>query len=198
MRDERLTELLDLALNERKDTTIARLLEQLKSKAASMPTQADSNSLNSTALPATQVNHNYYGNYNNFNKGENTVSETFNFSGNFQGAILNVKSTLNNTVQNVGAIPNVQPSDQASLTDMINRLSEALQTAPQDKAIEAEKVAKRADELVTEAKDENVDKDAVEAKGNLLLKAAQNIAGALPAVLTIATSIVQQIGQMIH
>lgn len=129
-------------------------------------------------------------------KGDITMGDTFNMSGNFQGAIVNIKSTLTNTTQTVGAIPNAQPADKDELKALIEQLSTALQQVPAEKATEAEKVAKRADELVKEAADKDTDQEAVEAKGNLLLKAAQNVAGAMPAIMPIATQIVTHLSKM--
>jgi len=127
----------------------------------------------------------------------NLSGDTFNMTGNFQGAILNIKSTLNHTIQSIGAIPNAQPSDKEQLTALITQLNELLQQVPSDKSAEAQKVAKRADELVIEVTAKELDAEVVESKGNLLLKAAQNIGGALPAVLPVVQQIIAFIGKFL-
>lgn len=128
--------------------------------------------------------------------GDITMSDTFNFSGNFQGAILNVKSTLNNTTQIISTLSNVPPAEKDELTNLVKQLSEALQQVPVDKAAEAEKVAKRADDLVKEANEQDVDKEIMEDKSKHLLKAAQNVGVVLPVVIPIAQQIVTQLGKL--
>lgn len=125
-------------------------------------------------------------------QGDNVMGDKIRI-GNITGSIVNVKSTLTNTTQTIGAMP-AASADKDELKKLVEQLTTALEGVATP---EAEKVAKRVDELVNEAAEKDVDKEAVEAKGNLLLKAAMNIAGAVPTVLTIAQQIISHVSKMI-
>ncbi|MEP7287891.1 MAG: DUF4404 family protein [Chloroflexota bacterium] len=125
---------------------------------------------------------------------------TINISGsNVQGGIVGIGGTQNfqqavtltlgNLSSTVGALQAPDP-DKAELQKLIAELEAALKNAPAAHQDDAKKIAKRAKEAVEEAAADHPDKDGVEAKANLLKKAAENVAGAMPIVLTIATSIV--------
>lgn len=122
--------------------------------------------------------------------GTYVAGDQMNFSGDFQGAILNVKSQLSNVTQSIGALPNVAQTDKDELTRLVNELKTLLDQTPPDKIAEAETVAKRTDKLVKELEEQKPDPEMVETMGKSLKKAAENLAGALPAVLPIATQIV--------
>lgn len=114
----------------------------------------------------------------------------------FVGAIINVKSTLTNVSQNIGALEDVNQSAKEDLQQLIEQLSEALQQAPEDKAEEAEAVAKSAELLVQTATEEKPNKTMVQISGEGLKQAAKNIAGVMPQVLAIATKIVASIATL--
>jgi uncharacterized caspase-like protein len=120
------------------------------------------------------------------------------FSGNFQGAILNIKSQLDNVTQRIDALPGANQPIKDSLTQLMVQLSALLQQAPPDKAVDAAKVAKRVQTLVEEASKPSPDKELVEFSGESLKKAAANIAAVLPAVLPIAAQIASQIANLMR
>jgi hypothetical protein len=122
--------------------------------------------------------------------GTYVAGDQMNFSGNFQGAILNVKSQLSNVTQNIGALPNVAQADKDELIRLVNELKSQLEQTPPDKTAEAETLAKRTDKLVKELEEPQPDREMVETMGNSLKRAAENLARALPVVLPIATQIV--------
>ena len=74
--------------------------------------------------------------------------------------------------------------------DQINELKALLAQTPPDKTAEAETVAKRTDKLVKELAEDKPDREMVDTMGQSLKRAAENLAGALPLVLPIATQIV--------
>ena len=129
-------------------------------------------------------------------QGETKMGDTFNMSGDFRGAILNIKSTLDNVTQTVGQIPHASQSDKDELKGLIEQLNEALQQVPPEKAEEAEVVAEYARELVEEANTEKPKKARIQISGEGLKKAAENIAAVMPTVLTIATQIVATISKV--
>jgi len=121
-----------------------------------------------------------------------TVNEgdTFKISGNFQGAILNINSTLENVVQTVGAMPGADDSARAQLQKLVAELSEALKRLPPDKAEEGEAIASMTRSLVEAASSEKPNKTMIQITGEGLKKAAENISAVMPAVVGIATQIV--------
>ena len=137
-------------------------------------------------------------------KGDNVMIEkresgdTFDMSGDFRGAILNIRSVLNNVSQSIGQIPNVDDSAKDELKKLVDQLNEALQKAPQDKAEEAEAVALSAKMLVEQASAEKPNWPMVKITGEGLKAAAQNLATVLPVVLTIATQIVVAVTKLLR
>jgi hypothetical protein len=137
------------------------------------------------------VVHNYY------IEGDAQMGDTFNMSGNFTGAILNIKSTLTNVTQTVGQIPSANALEKEQLKQLIEQLNQALQQAPPDKVEEAEAVAKTAEALVQTANEAKPNKMMVQITGEGLKKAAENIAAVMPTVLIIATQIVSTISKIV-
>ncbi len=130
-------------------------------------------------------------------KGNFVSGDQFTMSGNFSGAILNIKSTLTNVSQSIGAVPHGDAATKAQLQALIEQLSTELQKVPAEKAVEAEQAAKRAESAVAEATKATPDKDDVEYSLSRLKKAAENIAQVLPTVLPIATQIADVLRGMI-
>jgi len=115
--------------------------------------------------------------------------DQFNMSGNFSGAILNIKSELSNVSQSIGAMPNADQASKNELKQLIDRLSAALQQAPADREDDATAVAETAKQLVEQAGKEKPNKTIVQITAEGLKSAAANIAAVLPAVLPIAEQI---------
>jgi hypothetical protein len=130
-------------------------------------------------------------------KGTFVSGDQFNVLSTFSGAILNIKSALNNVSQNIGAAPIGDPSSKARLQALIEQLSAELQKAPAEQAGEAEQAAKRAQSAVAEVTKPKPDKDDVEYSLTRLKKAAENIAQVVPTVLPIAVEIVAMLREMI-
>ena len=122
--------------------------------------------------------------------GQGTSGDTFNMSGDFRGAILNIKSTLSNVSQSIGALPNADESAKDELKHLIEQLNAALQQVPAGKEEEAQAVATSAEMLVQTASAEKPNKPMLQITGEGLKQAAKNLADVMPTVLTIATQIV--------
>ncbi len=127
---------------------------------------------------------------------DTSTGDTFTMSGDFRGAIVNIKSTLTNVSQTVGALPGADESTKDELKQLIQQLSQALEQAPPDKVEEAEAVAKSAELLVQTANEEKPNKTMVQITGEGLKQAAKNIAEVMPTVLTIATQIVTTVAKL--
>jgi predicted AlkP superfamily phosphohydrolase/phosphomutase len=117
------------------------------------------------------------------------MPDQFNMSGDFRGAIINIKSTLTNVQQSVGDIRTNDENTRKDLEKLIGQLSEALQKIPAEKQEEAQAVAETAKALVDTAKAEKPNKTMVQITGEGLKKAAQNLADVMPTVVTIAGQI---------
>jgi hypothetical protein len=110
-----------------------------------------------------------------------TTGDTFDMSGNFQGAIINITPPL-----------------KEELTQLLEQLTEALTQVPADKVEEAEAVAQTAEQLVENATTEKPNKTTIKISGEGLKQAAKNLAAVVPNVLTIATQIVVTILKSIN
>jgi len=118
------------------------------------------------------------------------MPDNINLSGDFRGAIINIKSTLTNVQQSVGTMASEDPEARRELEKLIGQLSEALQKVPENNKEDAQAVADLTQSLVESAKVEKPNKTMLQITGEGLKKAAQNLAEVLPTVLPIATQIV--------
>lgn len=125
------------------------------------------------------------------------MPDRFNMSGDFRGAIINIKSTLTNVQQSVGEIRTDDQAARKELEKLIGQLSEALQKVPEDNQEHAEAVAETAKVLVDTAKAEQPNKTMVKITGEALKQAAQNLAGVMPIVVQIAGQITLTVAKLI-
>jgi hypothetical protein len=130
-------------------------------------------------------------------KGNFVSGDQFTMSGNFSGAILNIKSTLTNVSQSIGAAPHGGAATKAQLQALVEQLSAELQKAPAEQAGEAEAVAETAKAAVEQATKAQPNKTLVQISAEGLKQAAQNLAAVLPTVLPIATQIADTLRKMI-
>jgi methyl-accepting chemotaxis protein len=125
------------------------------------------------------------------------MPDNIKMSGDFRGAIINIKSTLTNVQQSVGAMSTEDPNARKELEDLIGQLSESLQQVPENNREDAMAVADLTQSLVETAKAEQPNKTTLQITGDGLKKAAQNLAEVMPAVLTIATQIVAAVAKLV-
>lgn len=122
--------------------------------------------------------------------GDQIMGDSIQQIGDFRGSNIAIKSTLRNVTQ---TIDNSELTDQATkneLNTLIARLEELLQQAPQENTQEAQAVAETAKMLIDTATQENPNKYTKQITADGLLKAAENIAKVLPAVLPIVKQII--------
>jgi hypothetical protein len=124
------------------------------------------------------------------------MADRFDMSGDFRGAIINIKSTLTNVQQSIGDIRTSDETTRKELESLIGQLSEALQKVPEGHQEQAEAVAETAKVLVDTAKAEKPNKTMLQISGEGLKQAAQNLAEVMPAVATIAGQIVMTITKL--
>jgi len=115
--------------------------------------------------------------------------DQFTMSGNFSGAILNIKSTLANVAQSIGAAPHGDTTTKAQLQALIEQLSAELQKVPAAQADEAEAVAESAKAVIEQVSKAKPNKALVQIKADGLKQAAQNLAAVLPGVVLLAQQI---------
>ena len=125
------------------------------------------------------------------------MPDQFSMSGDFRGAILNIKSTLNNVQQSVGDISTDDLDTRRELEKLIEQLNDALQKIPVGKQEDAQAVAETAKALVDVAKSEKPNKTMLEITGDGLKKAAQNLADVMPVVLPLASQIVTTVTKLV-
>lgn len=130
-------------------------------------------------------------------RGAFVSGDQFNMSGNFSGAILNIKSTLTNVSQSIGAAPIGDAATKAQLQALVEQLSAELQKVPAEKASYAEAVAETAKAAVDQATKAQPNKTLVQISAEGLKQASQNLAAVLPTVLPIATQIADVLRKMI-
>ena len=118
------------------------------------------------------------------------MADQFNMSGDFRGAMINIKSTLTNVQQSIGDIHSDDESTRKELEILIGQLNEALQNVPEGHQEQAEAVAETAKVLVDTAKAEKPNKTMLQISGEGLKQAAQNLADVMPTVVNIASRIV--------
>jgi len=124
------------------------------------------------------------------------MADRFNMSGDFRGALINIKSTLRNVQQSVGEIHSSDEKARQELERLIEQLSEALQKTPAEHQEQAQAVAETAKALVNTAKAETPNKTMLQISGDGLKQAAQNLAGVMPTVVTIASQIVMTVAKL--
>lgn len=114
-------------------------------------------------------------------------------SGNFEGAIVNVKSQLDGVTQSIGALPHGDPEEREALAQLVEQLKEQLANVPPENVTDAQRVSRRVEALVEEIDEAEPDEEMVEITARRLKRAADNLAKVVPAVLPIATDIVSHI-----
>lgn len=125
------------------------------------------------------------------------MADRINLSGDFRGAIVNIKSTLTDVQQSVGEIRTDDQHARKELEKLIGQLSEALEKVPEKKHDHAEAVAESAKALVDTAKAEKPNKTMVQIRGEGLKQAAQNLVEVMPMVATIAGQIVLSVARIV-
>lgn len=124
------------------------------------------------------------------------TGDTFNMSGDFRGAVLNIKSTLNNVQQTIGGMATLHDAEKEELQSLVKQLEQALTQVPEAHDEDAEAVSKTTEALVNLAAEEKPNKTMLQITGEGLKQAAKNLAEITPDVLTIATGIVMTIGKI--
>ncbi len=125
------------------------------------------------------------------------TGDTFNMSGDFRGAVLNIKSTLTDVQQNVGAVQTDVKAAKDELIKLIAQLNVALQAVPPHKGEQAEAVAEMAKTLIDAATGEVPNKTVVKISGESLERASAELTDVLADVSVLAAQIVTAVNELI-
>ncbi len=112
---------------------------------------------------------------------------------NITGSNVNINSILKDVVQSIGAANNLDDTVKEQLKKLIEELETELQKAAPERKEEAEAVADAAKAFVEAGTKPQPNKITVNDRAESLKKAAENIAGVMPTVLSIASSIVKTV-----
>lgn len=124
------------------------------------------------------------------------MGDEIHISGNYSNMILNIKSTLTNVQQSIGAVPAVDDASRQQLQNLIGQLSKELEQIPASLKEEAEAVAASVQVLVDAAKSEQPNKPMLQITADGLKKAAANLAQVAPTVVSIAGEVVATVMRM--
>lgn len=124
------------------------------------------------------------------------MGDKFNLTGDFRGAIVNVKSTLSNVQQSAGMIPGASEDERKQLQDLIRRLSAELEKVPPAQKEDVETVAITASTLIEQAKSGKPNKTILKITGEGLKQAATNLTAALPTILPIAMQMIDTVARL--
>ena len=116
--------------------------------------------------------------------------------GNVSGSIINVDSTLEQVTQSIGTASHVDEVSKKQLTELVEQLKTELQKLPIAKREEAEAIADSAKALIEAGTKAQPNKPTVKITADGLKKAAENLAGVLPTVISIASGIIKTIFQL--
>ena len=125
------------------------------------------------------------------------MGDPITISGDLRGAILNIKSTLENVSQSISATPNADARTKEELVRLFDQLKMELQNVPPARVEQAEAVAESAKALVEASTREQPNKTTVKITAEGLKAAAENIATIMPTVLVIASAIVRTVSQFV-
>jgi len=125
------------------------------------------------------------------------MPDEFNMSGDFRGAVINIKSTLTNVQQSVGEISTTDVDTRMELQKLIGQLSEVLQNVPVEKQEEAEAISETAKTLIEAAKTEKPNRTLLQITGEGLKQAAKDLASVTPIILPLASEIVMNVMKLV-
>jgi len=123
-------------------------------------------------------------------QGEVVMGDKIDISGDFRGALVNVKSQLENVTQIIHSLPTGDEESKTELLKLIEELKAVLSKVPEEKVKEAEKVSNRVEALTREISEKEPDKEMISMTGESLKRAVKNIADVLPSVIPLAAQIV--------
>lgn len=124
------------------------------------------------------------------------MGDTYNLSGDFRGAIVNINTTLSNVSQTISRLPNTDAQTKTELEQLVKQLKTALVTAPHDKLQLAEAIALQAKQLADAADTEHPNQAWLQVSAEGLKSAAKAISEVVPTALSVAIQIADTISRI--
>jgi len=125
------------------------------------------------------------------------MGDQFTLSGDFRGAVVNIKSTLTQVQQSVGEMHTPDIAARQELSTLIGQLNDVLQQVPPARQEQAEAVALSARLLVETARTEKPNPTLLQISGEGLKQAAANLMEVVPAAAALAVKIVSAVARMV-
>ena len=116
--------------------------------------------------------------------------DTFNMSGDFRGAILNLNATLDNVSQTIAGMSTDDQATRDELSLLVANLREELNKLPAEHVEKAEAVVQTTEAVVQQTAAAKPNRTMLNITAEGLKQAAANIAGVMPKVVEIAAGIV--------
>ncbi len=127
----------------------------------------------------------------------NGDKDTYTFTGNMQGAMININAHLENVQQTIQALPHGTSAEKEELQAAVTNLQAMLDRVPDAHAQAAELIATRLEQLLLEIEDEEPDPISIESKKDRLLNAAEQIVNVATRVLPITEQIIHLVGLVV-
>ena len=124
-----------------------------------------------------------------------TSGDTFNMSGNFQGANVNIKSTLENVTQSISTLPYADASAKAELVRLVAQLDVLLKRVP---TAEGAKLSTETEALLQMAANDKPNPTIIEMLGAGLKQTASAFKNNLPEIVDVAAKIVTAVMTASH
>ncbi len=123
-----------------------------------------------------------------------TGGDSIHQSGNFSGSIVNVKSSLSQVSQSIGALPGLDESGRARLESLLKELAAALARVPPGQAQEARAVEALTADLIAKAGAEPPNPPLLRISAEGVLKAARSLAETAAPVIKLVEQVVGLLG----
>lgn len=115
--------------------------------------------------------------------------DSYELSGDFRGAVVNVNSRLDHAVQSVAAIPYATPEERDRLAGLLGELRVVLADAPPEAAADADAIARRVEVLADETANQHPDAALIEQIAESVRRVAGKLAPKLPRLLPLLAAI---------
>ena len=129
--------------------------------------------------------------------GDINMGDKITMSGDFRGAIVNMKSTMTAVQQSIGGLPHGKDIDKADLTRLIEELAHTLEAIPlphtEALAGNIDAVVQISKSLVDLASEEKLNNTMLVLTGDMLKMASNNLVANAPTVVRLTTQIVTTI-----
>ncbi len=120
------------------------------------------------------------------------AGDNYELSGDFSGAIVNIKTSLENTIQTIQTLSTGTETERADFANLVAQLDRVVQDVKlKNHENDLAEIAEKLEEIVADIESGQATVEQIQEKGNKLKQAAENVKEAMPAVVEIAAGIVR-------